>query len=80
MAAVVAVPVYLSAEPRLFGFPFFYWYQVIWVVITGLLLVVAYLGITVDERRRRKKVEASANTDSVNGTAWAADEDEEFWA
>ncbi len=27
------VPTYDQKEPRLFGFPFFYWYQLIWVFI-----------------------------------------------
>ena len=27
------VPTYDQKEPRLFGFPFFYWYQLLWVFI-----------------------------------------------
>jgi Protein of unknown function (DUF3311) len=35
---------YNRAEPSLFGLPFFYWYQLAWVVITALLLgLVVYL-------------------------------------
>lgn len=37
-------PVYLRAEPALGGFPFFYWYLLLWVpisaVITGLVYYV----------------------------------------
>jgi hypothetical protein len=29
---------YNHVEPRLFGFPFFYWYQLLWVVLTSLLI------------------------------------------
>jgi len=29
---------YNRAEPSLFGMPFFYWYQLAWVLITGCLL------------------------------------------
>jgi hypothetical protein len=27
------VPTYDQKEPRLFGFPFFYWYQLLWVFL-----------------------------------------------
>jgi hypothetical protein len=29
---------YNRAAPSLFGMPFFYWYQLAWVVVTSLLL------------------------------------------
>jgi Protein of unknown function (DUF3311) len=36
--------IYNRAEPSLFGLPFFYWYQLAWVVVTsGLLGLVVYL-------------------------------------
>ena len=36
--------IYNRAEPALFGMPFFYWYQLAWVVITaGLLALVVFL-------------------------------------
>ena len=28
------VPFYNGTDPALFGFPFFYWYQLLWVPIT----------------------------------------------
>jgi hypothetical protein len=31
------VPFYNGREPELFGFPFFYWYQLLWVPITAFL-------------------------------------------
>jgi hypothetical protein len=31
------VPFYNMREPELFGFPFFYWYQLAWVPITAFL-------------------------------------------
>jgi len=31
-------PFYAHRDPILFGFPFFYWYQMLWVVLTALLL------------------------------------------
>lgn len=33
---------YARATPALLGFPFFYWYQFAWVVLTSLLLGVVY--------------------------------------
>jgi hypothetical protein len=31
-------PLYNHAKPALFGIPFFYWYQLAWVVVTSILL------------------------------------------
>jgi Protein of unknown function (DUF3311) len=31
------VPTYARRDPELFGFPFFYWYQLIWVFICAAL-------------------------------------------
>jgi hypothetical protein len=36
---------YARATPTLLGFPFFYWYQFAWVVVTSGLLWVVYLNI-----------------------------------
>jgi hypothetical protein len=33
---------YVRATPALLGFPFFYWYQLAWVVLTSLLLYAVY--------------------------------------
>jgi hypothetical protein len=35
--------IYNRAEPQLFGLPFFYWYQLAWIVVTAVLLgIVAF--------------------------------------
>ncbi len=39
---LLCLPFYNSAQPEWFGFPFFYWYQFLWVPITSLLLYIAY--------------------------------------
>jgi hypothetical protein len=36
------VPFYNQELPSLFGFPFFYWYQLVWVPITAALIWVVY--------------------------------------
>jgi Protein of unknown function (DUF3311) len=37
------VPFYNHTTPALWGFPFFYWYQLMWVPIVAILSGVAYL-------------------------------------
>jgi hypothetical protein len=34
--------IYARATPALFGFPFFYWYQIAWVALTSALLGIVY--------------------------------------
>jgi hypothetical protein len=43
------VPFYNFQEPALFGFPFFYWYQLVWVPICSLLIWLVYRSRTPDE-------------------------------
>ena len=33
---------YARAEPVLLGFPFFYWYQLAWVIVTAAVLGLVY--------------------------------------
>ena len=40
--ALLWVPFYNSSEPHLLGFPFFYWYQFLWVPLTSLIIYVVY--------------------------------------
>jgi hypothetical protein len=35
---------YNRAEPALLGLPFFYWFQMLWVVVTSLVLAVISWG------------------------------------
>lgn len=43
--ALGAVPTYSRETPKLWGWPFFYWYQVMWVFITPVLTYLAYVLI-----------------------------------
>jgi hypothetical protein len=36
-------------EPSLFGFPFFYWYQLAWVPVCSLLIWLVYRSLPPDE-------------------------------
>ena len=40
--ALMWVPSYTSDAPELWGFPFFFWYQVLWVFICSALTWTAY--------------------------------------
>ena len=42
---VLLIPViYNHDEPRLFGFPFFYWFQLLWIVITAIITAIVYFA------------------------------------
>ena len=41
--AMLWVPTYNRAEPALAGIPFFYWYQLLWIVIGAAILVPIWL-------------------------------------
>ena len=43
------VPFYNLRSPELFGFPFFYWYQLAWVPLTSILIWLVYRSIANDE-------------------------------
>jgi Protein of unknown function (DUF3311) len=44
---------YARSEPALGGWPFFYWYQFLWVIITAALTAVVYV-VTTQRRQRRR--------------------------
>jgi hypothetical protein len=48
--AVLWVPFYNRVTPTLFGIPFYYWYQMLWVALGAAVLVPVYLY----EERHRK--------------------------
>ncbi|MFB7950414.1 DUF3311 domain-containing protein [Kitasatospora phosalacinea] len=47
------VPSYSKVTPKLGGLPFFYWYQLLWVLLSALFTGTAYLLIRRDEAARR---------------------------
>jgi len=42
--AMMWVPSYNRIEPELAGIPFFYWYQMLWIVLGALILLPVYFG------------------------------------
>ncbi len=43
VAGTLWVPLYARSLPELGPFPFFYWYQLIWVPLTAAMLWICYL-------------------------------------
>ena len=52
---VVWVPFYNKIEPVLWGFPFFYWYQLLWVLISAVITAVVYVKTKADPRRSQAR-------------------------
>jgi Na+/melibiose symporter-like transporter len=57
LAVSVVVPLLVSTyakdEPRLWGFPFFYWYQLAWVFVSAITVSISYQLVMREERKRR---------------------------
>ena len=43
LAGTLVPPLYNYEDPQLAGIPFFYWYQLLWVPLSVLCTLVAYL-------------------------------------
>ncbi len=52
------VPIYARSTPMLGSFPFFYWYQLLWVPVVAILMVICYLITT---RIQRQRADAAAD-------------------
>jgi Protein of unknown function (DUF3311) len=42
--AMLYPPFYNFKDPALFGIPFFYWFQLLWVIITAILTAIVYFA------------------------------------
>ncbi|MEU3189049.1 DUF3311 domain-containing protein [Streptomyces sp. NPDC006992] len=51
--AMLWVSSYARADPALMGIPFFYWYQLLWVLLSTVLTMIAYQVWRRDQRARR---------------------------
>jgi hypothetical protein len=59
-AGLLYPPLYATEDPELFGFPFFYWYQLAWVPLTAALTYLVYRKTRPAERpaaRRGRRFE-----------------------
>jgi membrane protein implicated in regulation of membrane protease activity len=57
--ALLIVPIYASEDPHLWGFPFFYWYQLAWVFLASLLTYIAYRLVRGTDRTRARLTDRS---------------------
>ena len=46
------VPFYNFAEPSLFGFPFFYWFQLAWIFVSMIVTAAAYYATEPRDKSR----------------------------
>src|SRR5579863_8291633 len=61
---VILIPsVYGRAAPKLFGIPFFYWFQLLWMVVTGA----AYLLVEHVDRTTRRAAAGEAGSPQGGG-------------
>ncbi|KUF16168.1 hypothetical protein AT728_17610 [Streptomyces silvensis] len=51
--AMLWVSSYAKADPAFIGIPFFYWYQMLWVLISTVLTMIAYQLWQRDQRARK---------------------------
>ena len=49
------VPTYAKVDPRLFGFPFFYWYQLAWVFLASALCGISFLLLKREHEAYRRR-------------------------
>ena len=54
-AALLWVNSYARLTPAFIGIPFFYWYQLLWVVVSAAFTGAAYTLIRREENRRRDR-------------------------
>ncbi|AUY49883.1 DUF3311 domain-containing protein [Streptomyces sp. CB01881] len=53
IVAMLWMSSYDKTDPEAGGVPFFYWYQLLWVPVSAVFTVAAYLLITRDEKARK---------------------------
>lgn len=58
--AMLWVSSYAKADPAFIGIPFFYWYQMLWVLISTALTMIAY-QLWQRDQRARKALEEGAS-------------------
>ncbi|MEZ0066058.1 membrane protein implicated in regulation of membrane protease activity [Streptacidiphilus sp. MAP12-20] len=51
--ALLWVNSYARLTPAFIGIPFFYWYQLMWVVLSALMTGLAYVLFTREEKQRK---------------------------
>jgi hypothetical protein len=57
------LPFYAKTKPTLWGFPFFYWYQFLWVIIGAAVTIVVYLAVPENDEPAVPPAAAGRGTD-----------------
>ncbi|MGI3779584.1 MAG: DUF3311 domain-containing protein [Janthinobacterium lividum] len=65
------VGTYARVEPRLFGFPFFYWYQLLWVFIAAGLCLLSFALLKRENDAYLRRTTSTASTGGTGSTAGA---------
>ncbi|MET8469562.1 DUF3311 domain-containing protein [Streptomyces sp. NPDC006422] len=63
--AMLWVDSYAKVDPTLIGIPFFYWYQMLWVLISTALTMLAYKLWQRDQRARKATSATSATSEGA---------------
>ncbi len=53
VAGTLIVPIYARPTPKAGAFPFFYWYQLLWIPLVAILSWVCYLLVGRSSRAKR---------------------------
>jgi hypothetical protein len=69
--ALLWVSSYAKLTPSFIGIPFFYWYQLLWVIVSALMTGAAYALFTREEKQRKALRGAAAAAVETTGAALA---------
>jgi hypothetical protein len=64
IGGTLVVPIYARSMPKLGAFPFFYWYQLVWVPVVAILCWLCYVLL----RTRPAPASDPANASPANGS------------
>ncbi|MEU6171218.1 DUF3311 domain-containing protein [Streptantibioticus parmotrematis] len=73
VVATLWVSSYARATPAFIGIPFFYWYQMAWVIVSAAFTAAAYVLVRREERARRRPVSTVGPTNTEGHGANGAD-------
>ena len=62
------VGTYAKVEPRLFGFPFFYWYQLLWVFLAAGLCFLSFVLLKREKDAFARERDAAGSDRTEGGT------------
>lgn len=65
--AVLWVPIFDKDKPEVAGFPFFFWWQLLWVAVTAVLMGLAYFVVRREELARKPARAVAADAAGTAG-------------